>query len=299
MSKMPGNGAYERLLDFIMPSWDSPEIDIEQPRTIGLLGFMGTGKTTLAITIANDLRRKYNDLVVAYGYWLHQIVERLDGIDTKHVLIVIEDATSRYPLREARKKLDKDMAVYWELRHRFREAGLREYTGKIGVIVIMHSYMVMSKYIRNAWAMVIKSIMPRWQRFEHEDITLKWIDSAIVKELSKMRLSSDPETIHKALNKALVVYMDGASDIISYNAVKDWPKNTIVVDDDDAVQEDNDVKDKELVNAAKILGRYFKKLRDEKKLIYADLSAYIKLDGRKVRIGNKHAVEKIIELSSK
>ncbi len=295
---MPGNEAYKKLLNFIMPSWDSSDIDIEQPRTVGFLGFMGTGKTTLAMTIANDLKSRYDDLVVAYGYWLHQIVERLrNGIDTKHVLIVIEDATSRYPLREARKKLDKDMAVYWELRHRLREAGLREYTGKIGVIVIMHSYMVMSKYIRNAWAMVIKSIMPRWQRFEHEDITLKWLDSLVVKELTKMRLSSDPETIHKALNKALVVYMDGASDIISYNAVKDWPKNTVVVED--TVQEDNDVKDKELVNAAKILGRYFKKLRDEKKLIYADLSAYIKLDGRKVRIGNKHAVEKIIELSSK
>ena len=94
---MPGNEAYYKVINFLMPEWDSPEIDIEF-RNMGILGMQRTGKTTLAITIANDLKRKYDDLVTLYGYWLHQVIPaaRADRVlkDTKHVLIILDDATA-------------------------------------------------------------------------------------------------------------------------------------------------------------------------------------------------------------
>lgn len=221
------NREYLSLLEFIMPSWDSKDIDIEF-RLAGILGMQGTGKTTLAMTLANDLSRKYGDeFITLKGFWLHKLLPAaaeagvLEG--KKYALIILEDATAVLHTSQSAALLSRDMAYFWRLRHILRDAGLKEYTAKIALIINMHSYMTINKYLRNAHVLIIKSLSPKWQRWEHEDITLKWLYNTIAKELTRMRFSGNPEEVTAALSKALVAYHTGYSTLIKYEARKEWP----------------------------------------------------------------------------
>ncbi len=225
------NEDYRELLEYLMPEWDSKEIDIEL-RLAAILGIQGSGKTTLSMTIANDLHKKYRDsFACLYGYWLHKLLPKAIEQNTlknkKHILIVIDDATALLHTAQSKKLLAKDYEVFWRLRHVVKDAGIATHTAKIALIINMHSYMTIAKYLRNAQAVIIKSLLPRWQRFEHEDITLRWLDSAIAKELTSMRYSNDPDDIAAALNKALVAYFTGKTEIIKYDAKKTWPPGTL------------------------------------------------------------------------
>ena len=295
---MPGNEAYNRLLEFIMPSWDSPEIDVEL-RVVGILGMQGSGKTTLVQTIVSDLKKEYQDLVTVYGFWLHDIIDTIKrkGLNTMHSAVVLEDATTRYHVGQARSLIARDMKVFWRLRHLLRQAGLNPFTGKITVIVVMHSYMTVNKYLRNSQALIIKSMAPKWQRFEHEDVTLRWLDSSLVNELTRMRYEGGREQVEKALNKALVVYMDGRSELLSFKAVKKWPQDTIVVEENeesDQNSNDSNIVDSELLKDIRSLARSLARLRDNNSLFFSDTGAYIRIDGKKIRLGSKRVVRKLL-----
>lgn len=226
---MPGNEAYHRVIDFLMPQWDSPEIDVEF-RNMGILGMQRTGKTTLALTIANDLKRKYDDLVTLYGYWLHQIIPaaREDGVlkEAKHVLIILDDATAFQAIdKHMLQKIQLELKYYWRIAHELKKAGVKQYTTKVVLLYLYHSYMLVSKFMRNAHLIAIKSLLPRFQQYEREDVTLKWFDALVVRELTKMRFSNDVNQVRAALSKALVYWMSGATEIMTFKAVKIPPKN--------------------------------------------------------------------------
>ncbi len=219
-----------------MPSWDSSEIDVEL-RLVSILGMQGSGKTTLAMTLANDLYERYGDsFACLYGHWLHRLLPRAEesGVlkGKKHILIVIDDATALLHIRQSRKLITNDYKAFWRLRHLVMRAGAAIYTAKVVLVINMHSYMTVTKYLRNTHVLIIKSVIPKWQRHEHEDVTLRWLDSVIVKELTKMRYGSDLNDITAALNKAVVIYFTGDTDIIKYRAKKRWPPNTFTFTDD-------------------------------------------------------------------
>ncbi len=227
--------AYRDLLEYLMPPWDSSDIDVEL-RLAGVLGMQGVGKTTLAMTIANDLYEKRGDsFVCLYGYWLHKLLPRAieQGVlkSKKHVLIVIDDATALLHISQSRKLLAKDYQFFWRLRHIMMSAGIATHTAKIALIINMHSYMTVTKYLRNAHVLIVKSLLPKWQRFEHEDVTLRWLDSAIAKELTRMRYSNNPSDIAASLNKGLAVYFTGMTRVIKYDAKKRWPPGTVMSTD--------------------------------------------------------------------
>ena len=302
---MPGNNAYQKLLDFLMPPWDSNEIDVEL-RVAGILGMQGSGKTTLTQTIASDLAERYGeDFVCLKGYWLHRLIPRareagvLEG--KTHVLIILEDATTVLHGAQARKLLARDMVYFWRLRHEVKAAGAKAYTAKIALLINMHSYMSITKYLRNAHMLIIKSVAPRWQRWEHEDVSLRWLEDAIVKELTKMRYSSDPEEVLRALSKALVVYHDGKTDIISYRPVKSWPSEffedaELGVEDEDEGEGETGEDAKEIVEAAREIGKRLRALREEKRLVFRHKYGEIKVNGERVRIGLDWAVKRLLQL---
>jgi len=244
------NQDFYKMLGYLMPSWDSNNIDIEL-RVAGILGLQGTGKTTLAMTIASKLYERFgDDFISVQGFWLHKIIPDVKdkGLlkGKKYVLIILEDATSILHFSQSRRLLTKDMKYFWRLRHEMKEAGLKTYTAKIAVLINMHSYMTITKYLRNAQMIIIKSKAPKWQRYEHEDITLKWIDNILVRELTRMRYSNNVNEIHAALNKAIVVYHDGTHGIIKYEAIKSYPPNHYT-NDDMGIEEDKN-EDKTTTN---------------------------------------------------
>jgi len=263
------NSAYKDLLEFLMPSWDSKDIDIEL-RIGGILGMQGTGKSTLAMTLANDLKSRYgNAFISLYGYWLHKLIpaaaaaHALEG--KKGVLIVLEDATAMLHNMQSRKLLTEDMVYFWRLRHEIRDAGIETHTAKIALLINMHSYMTITKYLRNAHMLIVKSIVPKWQRYEHEDITLRWLDSVIAKQLTRMRFSGSIADVLAALNKALVVYHTGHTDIIKYEAKKRWPKDTYINEDvgveEEASDEEQDIN--ALIAENQALKKALRRLIDE------------------------------------
>ncbi len=224
--------AYRDLLEYLMPPWDSIDIDVEL-RLVGILGMQGSGKTTLAMTLANDLYEKYRDsFACLYGYWLHKLLPK--AVETnalknkKHVLIIIDDATALLHTAQSKKLLAKDYEVFWRLRHVVKDAGIATHTAKIALIINMHSYMTIAKYLRNTHMLIIKSLLPKWQRYEHEDVTLKWLASMVARDLTDMRYGRNPRDIAAALNKALAVYFTGRAEIIKYSAKKTWPPNTVM-----------------------------------------------------------------------
>ena len=292
---MPGNSNYVKLLNFICPGYNSENIDIDW-RTVGLLGMPRSGKTTLAFTIGNDLEARFGEeFIMLYGYWLHKVMEHavedrlLEG--KRVAFILIEDATGRINNSTARMLLSKDMRTYFEIAHKAREAGLKEYTGWVLVAINFHSYMVLGKYFRNAHAMIVKSWIPKWQRYEHEDITLRWLDKAIVKELTSMRYSSRPELVNSALNKAVMLTITGWSDVIKYEAVKHPPKNYVDLREEVGGEETNDENPdiNALMAENQALRKALRRLIDELNLrTKVDKSKYLRVrtkDGRYVSIG--------------
>ncbi len=303
---MPGNKAYQKLLDFLMPPWDSNEIDVEL-RVAGILGMQGSGKTTLAQTIASDLAERYGeDFTCLKGYWLHRLIPRareagvLEG--KKNILIILEDATTVLHGAQARKLLAWDMVYFWRLRHEVKAAGAKAYTAKIALLINMHSYMTITKYLRNAHVMIVKSVAPRWQRFEHEDITLRWLEGAIAKELTKMRFFNNPEEVLRALSKALVVYHDGRTDIISYRPVKSWPSEffedaELGVEDEGEGEGETGEDSGEIVEAAREIGKRLRALREEKLLVFRHGYGEIKMNGERIRIGRDWAIKRLLDLA--
>ena len=65
----------------------------------------------------------------------------------------------------------------------------------------------------------------------------------IARELTRMRYSPRLEDVEAALSKALVLTIDGFSEIIKYEAVKKPPKNYFDLRKD--VEEDEETKDEE------------------------------------------------------
>ena len=254
---MPGNEEYQRVISFIMPKWDSDHVDVEF-RNMGILGMQRTGKTTLAITIANDLKRKYPNMVTLYGYWLHQVIPRAaeDRVlrDTSEVLIILDDATAFQPVdRQTMEKIQAELKFYWRIAHELKKAGMRQYTAKVTMLYLYHSYMMVSKFMRNAQIIAVKSIMPKFQQWEREDITLRWFSAALLKELTRMRFSNNIDEVLSALNKAITVWFTGRSGIIKFNAIKHPPRDfhdyTFL---EEAKDENNECKDnKRAVRALK------------------------------------------------
>ena len=226
---MPGNEEYQRVLRFIMPSWDSDQVDVEF-RNMGILGMQRTGKTTLALTIANDLKKIYGDMVVLYGYWLHQVIPRaredrvLKG--AKHVLVILDDATAFQGIdKKTLEKLQRELKFYWRIAHELKKAGVEQYTSKITMLYLYHSYMMVSKFMRNAHVIAVKSIMPRFQQWEREDVTLRWFSAALLRELTRMRFSNNADDVLSALNKAITIWFDGHSGVLKYYAIKHPPRD--------------------------------------------------------------------------
>ena len=285
---MPGNANYRRLLGFICPGYESEDIDIDW-RVVGLLGLPRAGKTTLAFTIANDLEARFGDeFIMLYGYWLHKVMDHAieDGLlEGKRVaFILIEDATGRVNAFTARKLLAKDAKVFWEIAHRAKEAGLRQFTGWVVLAINFHSYMTLSKYFRNAHALIIKSTLPRWQRYEHEDVSLRWLDATIVRELTRMRYSHNLDDVRAALNKALALTITGWSDVIKYEAVKHPPKNCVDLREDVEEEDEEEGSGKSEVDS----------LRKEVKALTKALSKLLRETGIRTRVNKgKYVLAKI------
>ncbi len=265
---MPGNEAYYKVINFLMPEWDDPEIDVEF-RNMGILGMQRTGKTTLALTIANDLKKKYDDLVTLYGYWLHQIIPaaKQDRVlrDTGHVLIILDDATAFQAVdRKVLEKVQLELKYYWRIAHELKRAGVRQHTTKIVLLYLYHSYMLVSKFMRNAHLIAIKSLLPRFQQYEREDVTLKWLDALVVRELTKMRFSNDVNQVRAALSKALVYWMSGATEIMTFKAIKTPPKDFYDYTYLEFNRDESDEDEKEkLRRQVKMLAKAVSKILDE------------------------------------
>ena len=264
---MPGNDKYYHLLNFIMPDWDSEEIDVEF-RNIGIVGMQRTGKTTLATTIGHDLYRKYGaDLVILYGYWLHEIIPRAreQGLlkGKSKVVLILDDATAFQNWTTVKEKLGLELRYYWRIAHHLKDAGIRTNTAKVAMIYLYHSYMLVSKFMRNAHAIIVKTMLPSWQRFEHEDITLRWFDNAVVKELTRLRFSSNVNDVMTALNSALAIYVHKGSDIIKYNAVKEIPPCWHFVIPEPEVDKSKDEERRNNQKLVKAFSKAMKRLIDE------------------------------------
>ena len=213
------------LLDKMFPPIDTDEIDVEL-RIALVVGSMGAGKTTLAQTLSNELLKKYGDKsFTIYGYWLHKIIPEAVELTNgkKYILIVLDDATGFISRLQSRKLVSRDMYYFFRLRHFFK-GQVEENTAKIGLLILTHSYMLLEKHVRHAHMILIKSLPARWQRYEHEDLTLKFLDSVLVRELTRMRFSSRIDDVLSALNKAIVLNLDGTTEVLKYRAIKGWPK---------------------------------------------------------------------------
>ena len=246
---MPGNEEYQQVINFIMPSWNSDDIDVEF-RNMGILGMQRTGKTTLGLTIANDLKKRHPNMVTLYGYWLHQIIPRAaeDKVlrDASEVLVILDDATAFQPVdRQTIEKVQRELKYYWRIAHELKKAGMKQYTAKVTMLYLYHSYMMVSKFMRNAQIIAVKSIMPKFQQWEREDITLRWFSAALLKELTRMRFSNNVEEVLSALNKAITVWFTGRSGVIKFYAIKHPPKDfyDYTFLEEEAKDENNECKD--------------------------------------------------------
>ena len=292
---MPGNEEYQRVINFIMPKWDSDHVDVEF-RNMGILGMQRTGKTTLAITIANDLKRRFSDLVVLYGYWLHQIIPRAreDNVlrGTRHVLIILDDATAFQGVDKATlEKLQRELKFYWRIAHELKKAGVEQYTTKVSMLYLYHSYMMVSKFMRNAHVIAVKSIMPKFQQWEREDVTLRWFSAALLKELTRMRFSNNEDEVLSALNKAITVWFDGHSGVLKYHAVKHPPGDYYdytFLEDVDEMSKDEKAKCKEYKRLVKTLKKAVARLLAETGLpVKRDRTKYlrVKTNGHWISLG--------------
>ncbi len=288
------NKQYTDLLSYLMPPWDDRDIDVEL-RLASILGMQGSGKTTLAMTIANDLYERFGDsFACLYGFWLHRLLPKAVEMNVlrnkKHVLIVVDDATAFLHSGQSRKLLAKDYMFFWRLRHLAREGGVSTYTAKIALIINMHSYMTITKYLRNTHVLIVKSVMPRWQRYEHEDVSLRWLDSMVARELTRMRYGMDRGDVTAALNKALAAYFTGETDIIKYAAKKKWPPNTFT-DLDTGIDMDIDgnreiirppISQKAFVELVKSLDIHAdeKKIRELYRKIFGEILGFFETNGK-------------------
>ena len=216
----------DELIDRLFPPFDSEQLDVEL-RIALVIGGMGSGKTTLTQTIANKIIKRYkNEAAILYGFWLHKLIPRAiqAGIveSKKYILVVQEDATGFLTRYQNKKLLTQDMFYFFRIRHNFKDH-IKKYTGKIALIINAHSYMLLEKHVKHAHMIIVKSLPPKWQRFEHEDITFRFLDSILIRELTKMRYSTSVDDVLSALNKAIVVNMDGKTEVLKYNAIKGWP----------------------------------------------------------------------------
>jgi energy-coupling factor transporter ATP-binding protein EcfA2 len=214
----------KEIAKFLAPTYDTNEIDYEL-RTAVILGQQGTGKTTLVQTICSEILSLHEKVVVIYGSSLKEMVNVKIPENQKVLIFCLEDATAF--LRGASEIINENMRVFWRLRHHARRLGLSPHTGKVVLLINAHSYMNLAKYLRQAHLLILKSALPRWQRFEHEDLTLDFISNQVLKVITQAHFSSNLEQKLKAMSEAVVVKNDGSVSLIKYKPVKEWPSQFI------------------------------------------------------------------------
>ena len=126
-----------------------------------IVGYMESGKTTLALTVAALLEEKRSgDILVLkarkFGDVLNYVRENRDEPrGYSYAYIMIDDAV-RYAHSRSRKEQDQDIADYYEIRHFFENVWKK---GVATTVYITQRWRSLDIVFRNAYAVTFKTIV--------------------------------------------------------------------------------------------------------------------------------------------
>ena len=126
-----------------------------------IVGYMESGKTTLALTTAAILEEKRSgDIIVLkaqkFGDILHYIEDNTDEVRGFNYAYIILDDAVRYAHSRSRKEQDRDIADYFEIRHFFEDVWKR---GVVTTVYITQRWRSLDVVFRNAYAVTFKTIV--------------------------------------------------------------------------------------------------------------------------------------------
>lgn len=147
MSEIEFKAGVADLVDYLDPDIELNHVELA---TISMIGSMGSGKTTLAKTLASYIEERRNTLTL-YG---HELVAALDFLDdnpdllkeVERVFIILDDVSATASWQAVLSKMD-NVHQYLKIRHEMRKRGFKR--GVVDVLYLIQYVKLLAPVFRS------------------------------------------------------------------------------------------------------------------------------------------------------
>jgi len=219
------------LMGYLIPRRAPSSYPDVRLRHTTIIGYMESGKTTLALTLARKIEEKMEELGEPFMCYMGDSISdflNIDfDIDSGYILLIVDDAPQTYLSRNfMSQKSRHDVAEFFKIRHTLEEKGFQ---GVLGLIFCTQFFRALDVFFRNAPLVIFKSLVSH-DIAERREIA-RYLGRYYYRLLRDITQKMFVEWNDSVKSLSIAVFPDGIKRLVRIKEMA-RPKNLIVIGED-------------------------------------------------------------------